>query len=178
MFWAFSGHVCMPLQCLLTAMSSRFFLILLSSWRFVSVASNYLLGRCCVLSATPGHQQLQLSLFSFILPCFQPSPVNNFGILFWFKHSKFRLCTYTQGLCCHWLILLGFSFQRLCDKSQCSPERCTFLSCWRRFRLVFLSAAGSHSRAWWRTDPNWDSKSEGEAFSWAASSTPNVSFGK
>lgn len=48
-----------------------------------------------------------------------------------------------QGLCNHWLILSGLPLQRLCDKAQCSPESCTLLSCWRRFRLVLLSAAGS-----------------------------------
>lgn len=82
-------------------------------WPFISVAWNIL------LSASPGHQQLQLALLPFILLCFQPSLVNDLGILLW---SKLSLCTHIQELCCQWLILLGLSSQRLCDKFQCSPE--------------------------------------------------------
>lgn len=42
-----------------------FFCFLLDGWPFISVASDCLLGRCYVLSASPGHQQLQLVLLFY-----------------------------------------------------------------------------------------------------------------
>lgn len=95
--------------------------------------------------------------YSFNLLYFQPSPVNNHGILLWSKHGKLRLCNCMQGLCCQWLILLGLSFQKLYNKFQCSPENCSHPS-WRRLRLVFLSTAVSPSQAWWRTGSNTDAQ--------------------